>query len=143
MVVAVRDEERGEVVDLLRGLAGGEPRQLDDARAVELRDALRSAAGGLHRQEAVVAVVDGDAEPLVERKAFAAHLGVEALDLDRGAHESQRAAGGVERAVAEELLEDQAVPLPDRVELALEQHHLAIRADFGLLPAAPQIAERL
>ena len=59
------------------------------------------------------------------------------------AHEAQRAAGRVERAVAEELLELQQVPLGDGVELALEEQHLPVRAHLLLAAAAADVAERL
>src|SRR5207253_2933529 len=111
------------------------------ARSIKLRDPLGRVGGGLHRQEAVVAEVDRDAQALVEDEAFALHLGVEALDLARGADEAQRAARGVEGAVAEELLELEEVALGDGFETALKAEHLPVRAHLLLASAAADVAE--
>ena len=135
------DEERGELLDFLVRLSCRQPGKLDDARAVELGDPL--APGAAHRQQPVVAEVEGDAQALVERESLLAHLGVEALDLHGRADEAQSAARRVERAVAEELLELEEVPLGDRLQLALEQQHLPVGVDLFLPAAAADVAQGL
>ena len=139
LVVAVRDEEGGELLDLLVCLSGCQPGQLDDPRSVKLGDALAGCAA--HGQEAVVTVVEGDAQSLVEGEALLLHLRVKALNLHGAAHQAQRAPGGVERAVAEILLELQAMPLGDRLQLALKEKHLPVRVDLFLASAATDVSE--
>ena len=104
---------------------------------------LRGVGRSLEGKQAVVAVVEGDSEALVEGEALAPHLGVEALDLDGSMDEPQRAPRRVEGAVAEELLELQNVPVGDRRELLLKQQHLPVGGELALEPAPRDVPERL
>ena len=116
------DEELRDLGDLARALAGGQPRQLDDAVAEEL-EAPDLAIAVEHRQQSVVAVVDGNPDALVEGKAAVSELVVGKLDLAGGGKHPQRPAGGVETTIAEKLLEDEPVVAADLLEPILEDVH--------------------
>src|SRR5207245_8914959 len=124
LVASMGDEKLCELFYLFVDLSCRQPRKLDDPRSVELGDALASCAA--HRQQPVVAKVESDAQSFVEREFLLAHLRVETLDLHGSANEAEGPSRGVERAVAEVFLELQEVALGDRLDLSLEQQHLAV-----------------
>src|ERR1043165_9185259 len=142
LIVAVREQKVLDVFELFRRLAAREPRQLDDARSVKLLD-LVAVERDLHRQQSVVAVVESDAHSFVECESVVARLRVVGLNLDRCLQDAHRAARRIERAVAEELLELEAVALGDFAELALEVEHLFVRRLLFLFACARELAERL
>ena len=136
-VVPGGDEKVGDILDLVRALAGGQPAELDDAVAEEL--VLRAlGGGGDHGQQVVGTDVDGHAHAAVEREALPSQPLVEQAQLGR--HPEQRAgrATRVEGAVAQELLEGQAVAPAELVHLPEEAHHLPHRAFLGGRAAPPQ-----
>ena len=141
-VVAGGDQEVGDVLDLVGRLAGGEAGELDQAVAEELEVGAVDRSRD-HRQQVVRADVDGEAQPAVEREPLAAHPLVEDAQLGGGEEDGAGAARRVERPVAEELLELQAVALADLLDAPEEAHHQAHRLLLGGAPAAAQLLDEL
>src|SRR6185295_18599965 len=130
--VAEVEEEVLDVLDLARGLSGHQARQLDQAVAEELVAFSSLRAAVAHRDQSIVAMVQSDAQALVEREALGQGMGVGALDVDRGDQRPGRFAAGIEGAVAEVLFELHPARLREAIDPPLvAKHHterLVLRA---------------